>query len=143
MFRVRLDGHVRRNDRARVKRDPHFGNQKGPLGVKWGQYPALRQRTRPPTEAACARSQSGVEQVRRSGLVLLTCLTVFVLGAAPPACIIWGVGETLSGDPAAGKITLLCESAVAAIVVIWLIVVVVFFVRRKGPLPKSKGAAGG
>jgi len=85
-----------------------------------GPAPPRRKRTRPPAEAASGAT------VKKVGLITLCCVTAFVLVAAPSACVVFGVGENLSGDPAGYKSVLYSLSALVAVAAIWAVVLVIF-----------------
>jgi hypothetical protein len=75
--------------------------------------------------------------VKKVGIIIVSCVTVFVLGATPGACVLLGMGENLGGD-GRGYYHLLSLVPFVVVVVAWGIV---FIASRKGPLPNSKGAS--
>lgn len=74
--------------------------------------------------------------MKKVGLIILSVITVFVLAASPPACVILGLGENL-GDAEPGYYHLLSLVPLAVIALIWALV---FIVSRKPAIGRSKSS---
>jgi hypothetical protein len=77
--------------------------------------------------------------VKKVGIIVLSCVTVLVLGATPGACVRLGMGENLGGDGPSYYYLL----TLVPLVVVAMVWAIVFIASRKMPPRDSKGATEG